>query len=199
MSEQIHLIIRLAGDRSAYATSPQAPGLLYGRASLKELRGDLQDALSFHFDRPGPFEIIEHHERHYEIAGRELVIRLAMDGQQEQRLAVLDRINRAMAVPEQAESLISAVTNSVGETVYVCAAPSDTVGWLASQLDPRGDAFVVAVTIANEFLLTLPFAVDDGTRPSWSPSTHAPETQLSEIMRKIPILTPPQPAKLEVG
>ncbi len=53
MSEQIHLIIRLSGDGSVYATSPQAPGLVYGRSSLAELRSDLEDVLSFHFGRPG--------------------------------------------------------------------------------------------------------------------------------------------------
>jgi len=73
MSEQIHLIIRLSDDGSVYATSPQAPGLVYGRPSLEELRSELQDVLSFHFGRPGPFDVIEHHERHYDIAGRELV------------------------------------------------------------------------------------------------------------------------------
>ncbi len=180
MSEQIHLIIRLSGDGSVYATSPQAPGVL-----------------SFHFGRPGPFDVIEHHERHYDIAGRELVTRLAMDEHRDQRQAVYERIGQVLRVPGQAESLVSAVTNRVGETVYVCAVPSDTLGWLAAQLDRPGDALVVALTIADHFLLTLPIAEDDGTHPAWSLGSSQPETRLSEIMQKIPVVTPPQTAPLE--
>lgn len=75
MSENIHVIVRMSGD-GVYATSPQAPGLAYGRPTLEELRAGLQDVLAFHFSRPGPFEVTEHHERHYEVAGRELVTAL---------------------------------------------------------------------------------------------------------------------------
>ena len=199
MSEQLHLFIRLSGDGSAYATSPQAPGLIYGRASLEELRSGLQDVLSFHFGHPGPFDVLEHHERHYDVADRELVTRLAMDEHRDQRQAVYERIGQVLNVPGQAESLVSAVTNKVGETVYVCAVPSDTLGWLASQLDGSGDELVAALTIADQFLLTLPIAADDGTHPAWSQGSSAPETRLSEIMQKIAVVTPPHIAPLEVA
>ncbi len=197
MSEQIHLIIRLSDDGSVYATSPQAPGLVYGRPSLEELLSDLDDVLSFHFGRPGPFDVIEHHERHYDIAGRELVTRLAMDEHRGERQAVYERIGQVLRVPGQAESLVSAMTNKVGETVYVCAVPSDTLGWLAAQLDRPGDALVVALTIADHFLLTLPIAADDGMHPAWSQGSSSPETRLSEIVQRIPVVTPPQTAPLE--
>lgn len=198
MSEQIHLIIRLSDDGSVYATSPQAPGLVYGRASLEELRSELEDVLSFHFGRPGPFDVIEHHERHYDIADRELVTRLAMDEHRDERQVVYERIGQVLSVPGQAESLVSAVTNKVGETVYVCAVPSDTLGWLAAQLDRPGDAFVAALTIADHFLLTLPIAADDGIHPTWSQGSSSPETRLSEVVQKIPVVTPPQTVPLEV-
>ncbi|MGH3236926.1 MAG: hypothetical protein ACRDOH_27460, partial [Streptosporangiaceae bacterium] len=106
MSEQIHLIIRLSDDGSAYATSPQALGLVYGRSSLEELRSGLDGVLSFHFERPGPFDVIEHHERHYDIAGRELVTRLAVDEHRDERQAVYERIGQVLSVPAQAESLV---------------------------------------------------------------------------------------------
>lgn len=156
IGEPIQLMVRLSGDESVYAMSPQAPGLAYGRSSLQELRSDLQDVLAFHFDRPGPFDVVEHHERHYEIAGRELVIRIAQDEHRDQRQAVDDRIGRALNVPGQAEALVSTVTNKVGEAIYVCAVPSDTLGWLSAQLDGPGDALVAALTTADQFLLTLP-------------------------------------------
>jgi hypothetical protein len=199
LGEQIHMIMRLSDDGSVYATSPQAPGLTYGRQSLAEWRSGLQDVLSFHFERPGPFDVIEHHERHYEVEGRELVTRLAMDEDRDQRQAVYERIGQVLRVPGQAESLVSAVTNTVGETVYVCAVPSDTLGWLAAQLDGPGDAVIVALTIADQFLLTLPIAKEEGIHPAWSVASSGPDTRLSEIMLKFPVVTPPHAIPLEVA
>jgi hypothetical protein len=69
-----------------------------------------------------------------------------MDENHPARLEALDRLGRAMQVPEQAESLLSAAANAVGEVVYVCALPSDTLGWVAAQLGPNGDALNAAVT-----------------------------------------------------
>jgi len=191
MTGEIHLFVRVSEDGQAYATSPQAPGLLYGRQSVEELERDLQGALSFHFERPGPFQIVEHRERHHDIHGRELVARMAIDDHQAERTAVYERIGHALNVPEQAESLLSATTNAVGEAVYVCAVPSDTIGWLEAQLDRRGDAFVAALAIADGFLLALPFAVNDGTRPSWHPVTYGPATTLSDVMQRSTVVTPP--------
>jgi hypothetical protein len=199
LGEQIHMIMRLSDDGSVYATSPQAPGLIYGRQSLAEWRSGLQDVLSFHFDRPGLFDVIEHHEHHYEVDGRELITRLAMDEDRDQRQAVYERIGQVLRTPGQAESLVSAVTNTAGETVYVCAVPSDTLGWLAAQLDGPGDAVIVALTIADQFLLTLPIAKEDGTHPSWSVASSGPDTRLSEIMLKIRVVTPPHAIRLEVA
>jgi hypothetical protein len=197
MSEPIHLIVRVSADGSAYATSPQAPGLMYGRPSLTDLRSGLQDVLAFHFDRPGPFDVIEHLERGFEVAGRELVTRIAQDEHLDQREAVFERIRRALAVPGQVVALVSTVTNAVGEAVYVCAVPSDTLGWLSAQLDESGDALVAALTTADQFLLTLPIAADEGTHPGWSVSSSTPQTPLSEVVQNIPVVTPPQTAHLE--
>lgn len=196
MSETIHLLIRLSEDGKAYATSPQAPGLVYGRKSLEELRRDLQEVLSFHFNQPGPFDVVEHHERHHDIAGHELVTRIVMDQHRAARFEVLERLAQVMSVPEQAKSLLSAVTNTVGEVVYVCAIPSDTIGWLTAQLSPHGDALNAAVTIADHMLLALPFAHDDGTRPEFEHFQGGPDTKLSEIIQKSPVVTPSQVGRL---
>jgi len=199
MTEQIHMIMRLSGDGSVYATSPQVPGLVYGRPSLAEWRSDLDNVLSFYFERPGPFDVIEHHERHYDVEGRELVTRLALDKHRDQRQDVYERIGQVLRVPGQAESLVSAVTNTVGEIVYVCAVPSDTLAWLAAQLDGPGDAIIAAVTIADQFLLTLPIAQEEGTHPAWAVASSGPDTPLSEVVQKIPVVTPPHTMPLEVA
>ncbi len=149
--EMIHLLVRDTGE-GFYATSPQAPGLVYGRATLTELRTDLDDVLAFHFDRPGPFRVLEHHERQYQFDDGELVTRIAVDEHRNERQEVYARLGRALTVPDQLRSLLEGPVNRVGEVVYVCAVPTDTVGWLVAQLDPRGDAVTVAVAIADPFV-----------------------------------------------
>jgi hypothetical protein len=127
------VIIRISEDGKAYATSPQAPGLVYGRRSLAELRNDLTDVLSFHFELPGPFHVVEHVEHHYDVATGELVIRVAQDTRKAEREIVAERIRQIAGDPEEAQSLLS-TADLVGETVYICAIPSDTLGWVAAQL-----------------------------------------------------------------
>jgi hypothetical protein len=101
--------------------------------------------LSFHFDRPGPFQVLEHHEHLYELGGGELVTRVALDAHASERREVHERLGRALAVPDQLRSLLGGPVNRVGEVIYVCAIPSDTVGWLEDQLDMRGDALTIAL------------------------------------------------------
>src|SRR5919108_4508950 len=96
----IHLLVRDTGE-GFYATSPQAPGLVYGRATLTELRTDLDDVLAFHFDRPGPFRVLEHHERQYQFDDGELVTRIAVDEHRNERQEVYARLGRALTVPDQ--------------------------------------------------------------------------------------------------
>ena len=54
------MIVRLSDDGKAYATSPQAPGLAFGRSSPDLLLKELDDVLAFHFDHPGPFNVTLH-------------------------------------------------------------------------------------------------------------------------------------------
>jgi hypothetical protein len=197
VTELIHLVVRESDGGQVYATSPQAPGLVYGRESIAELRQDLADVLTFRLDRQGPFRVVEHREHHYDISDRELVIRLALDNQEADRRIVRERIGRALGHPEQAEALLAGVPNATGEAVYVCAVPSDTIGWLEAQFDPRGDAFTAALAIADGLVLTLPFAMNDGLHPSWHLISDGPDTKLSEVMRRSMIVTPPQLVHLE--
>ena len=189
----IHLLVRDTGE-GFYATSPQAPGLVYGRATLTELRTDLDDVLAFHFDRPGPFRVLEHHERQYQFDDGELVTRIAVDEHRNERQEVYARLGRALTVPDQLRSLLEGPVNRVGEVVYVCAVPTDTVGWLVAQLDPRGDAVTVAVAIADPFVFTVPIVSGDGAVDLAGVSVHARgyslETTLGELVQDTPIVQP---------
>jgi predicted RNase H-like HicB family nuclease len=191
--EPIHLIVRDTGE-GFYATSPQAPGLAFGRPTLAELRAELQDVLAFHFNRPGPFQVLEHLERQYAVEGREMVTRIADDQRLDQRQEVAARLGRALTVPGQARSLLEGPTNRVGEVVYLCAVPSDRIGWLAGQLDPRGDAAVVALAIAEPFVFTVPIVSGDDTAQlagvSIAERGYTPETTLGELVRDTPIVQP---------
>ncbi|GAA2250569.1 hypothetical protein GCM10010402_01730 [Actinomadura luteofluorescens] len=193
MAEVIHLIVRSVED-GLYATSPQAPGLAHGVSSLSELRAEIDEVLAFHFDRPGPFQVVEHHERHYEIAGGELVIRIALDEHRKEREEVHKRLGRALTVQDQARSLVATSVNRVGEAVYVCAVPSDTIGWLAEQFDPRGDALTVAVAVAEPFIVTVPFRYGEedpvlGT-VGITQEGYTLRSTLGEVLRETPIVRP---------
>ena len=183
--ETIHLIVRPV-DGGYYVTSPQAPGLAYGRPTMEELRADLDDVLAFALDRAGPFSVEEHQEAHYDIGARELVIRLALDDHIDERQEALDRIVRALTLPELADALVAGPTNLVGENLYICVVPSDTLGWVGQQLDPRGEVATAAVALADELLLTFLVSTDrdHGT-------VHLdPSRTVADMMRTQPILQP---------
>lgn len=181
-AETIHLIVRRLAD-TYYGTSPQAPGLAYGRSTLAELRADLDGVLSFHLDQAGPFIVAEHEEQHHEVGDRELVIRLAMDEHRRERKEVRERLRRALAVPEQAEALITGPVNRVGEVLYISVVPSDTLSWVVAQMDPRGETATIAVAVGDELLLT--FRVSTGGEGP----IETRET-VADLMRTQPILQP---------
>ncbi|MFI2033243.1 hypothetical protein ACH470_00840 [Streptomyces bottropensis] len=182
-------------EEGLYATSPQLPGFMYGRKDLNTMRAELQGAISFHLDQPGPFQIMEHHERHYGIADGELVTRLAKDEYAASRQIVYDRLGRAIRDPRQAKALAHGVSNIVGEVVYVCAVPSDTLGWLNEQLFEPADAFYAAVTVGEEMLMTLPISHGEAYRGVGETYTagargYHKDTRLSEIIQETRIVTP---------
>ncbi|MFJ8745225.1 hypothetical protein ACIRL2_38360 [Embleya sp. NPDC127516] len=196
MSELFHLIIRDT-QTGFYATSPQAPGFMLGRPTVDELRADLLDALAFHFEEARTLEIVEHHERLHDLEAGELVTRLAADMHHDERLEVYTRIATALDVPEQVPELLGGIRNGVGEVVYVCAVPSDTLGWLFTQLDEQGDAFSVALAISELFLMTFPLTVgpEDGPDSSGECVTigsrgYTKDTTLAEVMKCTAIVSP---------
>lgn len=193
-AELIHLIVRKTAS-GFYVTSPQAPGFIFGRETLKAVKTDLQDALSFHFDEPGPFHVLEHYEQHYQIADGELVTRIANDKFLSERKVVYERLSDVLRDESQAISLAHGITNLVGECVYVCTLPQDTIGWLADQLDERGDAFSVAILVADHMLLTLPFAYGEKHRGipetfTLASSQYDRNTLLSEVIQATNVVTP---------
>ena len=99
-----------------------------------------------------------------------------------------------LAIPEQAQYLLAGPPNAVGEVVYTCAVPADTISWLVDQLDPRGDALVAAVAIADQFVLTLPLSYGDHHPEMAGVSIgeygHTPDTTVGQVVRATPIVAP---------
>ncbi len=187
--ETIHLMVRETDD-GLYATSPQARGLVYGRPDLATLRDGLVEVLAAHLRRPGPFDIVEHHERHYDVAGRELVTRLALDARRDERQDVYARIGRALMVPEQATLLVEQPANRLDEIVYICTVPSDTVSWLAAQMDGEGDRAIIALAIADPFVMTVPIAVPGHQALEVDGTPYPARATVAEIVRAVPIVQP---------
>jgi hypothetical protein len=185
----VNVIVRAEDDGTFFARSPQVPGLAYGSSSLKELRAGLDDVLALALDRPGPFQVTEHHERRFETAGREVVVRLAVDEKYEQRREVYARLVRAVSVPDQVEALLDAPADVVGEILYLCAVPSDTVTWIAAQLDPGGAA-TLAVAVADELLLTYRVHADTSANRPGAPVRHSGSETVADIMRTRSIVRP---------
>ncbi|MEV0642281.1 hypothetical protein AB0I77_46675 [Streptomyces sp. NPDC050619] len=159
------------------------------------MHSELQDAIAFHLGQEGPFQVVEHHERHYDISDGELVTRLAQDAHAADRQIVYERLGRTIRDSRQAKSLIQGVPNAVGEVVYVCSVPSDTLGWLSEQLSEPDDAFYAAVTVGEEMLMTLPFAHGEaysGASDIYTAGTRGydKDTRLSEIIQETRIVTP---------
>lgn len=193
----IHVIIRISDD-SAYATSPQVPGMVFIRDTVDEIRAELHDLLTFHVDDLGLYNVVEHRERHHDVIDEgEIVTRVAMDTHLDQRKDVDMRIGAALTVPEQVPGLLSIPTNSVGECVYVCAVATDTLGWLFDQLDERGDAFAAAVAVANPFLFTLPLVYGKRQAKPSNRTTvrigtrdYTRKTTLGQVLRDTPVVSP---------
>lgn len=191
MAETIHLFVRpTAGDRDVYVTSPQAPGLAFGRTTLRQIREELDDALAFHFDRPGPFDVVEHHERQHDIAGDGLVTRMALDERREERQVVYERIGAATRAPGQVKRLLNAPATKVGEVVYVCAVPSDSLAWLGDQLDPRdGDALMATVVVSDERLLAVAMVRSEGHARCGSMAV-ANDSTVADVIRTVAVVGP---------
>jgi len=92
---------------------------------------------------------------------------------------------QAVSTPEQADVVLAAPADVVGESLFVCVVPSDPVSWIAAQLDPGGAA-ILAVAIADELLLTYRVHVDAGGPGQ----PRSGDETVADIVRARPIIQP---------
>ena len=87
-------------------------------------------------------------------------------------------------MPEQVGTLLDAPADAVGEILYLCVVPSDTLHWVATQLDPDGAA-TLAVAVADDLLLTYRVLAETGRS-----SRRGESEMVADVMRTRSILRP---------
>jgi hypothetical protein len=91
-----------------------------------------------------PVNVFGHHER--VVDG--LVVRVAGRGPGfDLRVAVAQRLETLIRYDRAQIDDDGLTHNRLGEIIYVCALPDDSVGWLAAQMDERGDGLQVAALL----------------------------------------------------
>jgi hypothetical protein len=193
VGRRFHLIVRRDGGVHLY--SPQIPELIAGRDTPDELFKDLPDIVSFAAPDLDLRDAIIHQEEVFSVPEGDFVLRVALDDHASQREHVQRRIAAALQVPTQVEDMLDAPRTRSGLLLFVCAVPSDTVRTLMEELDPRGDAAVVAASVADELLWTTHVAYDDETRLDWHPLDHwgwTLDTSVAEMLRDGVVATRPR-------
>lgn len=149
----IHLIVRPT-DHGIFARSPQCPGLAFARDTIAEVKDDTQAVLSFYFGEPGPFVVLGHEENSFDCSGEEVVVRCAADSDYRSRTQVARQILVALRDEAQRAELLAYPADRTGEHLFIAVVASDTLGWIAEQLDDSGDPAVIAVPATSQFLWT---------------------------------------------
>lgn len=190
----LHLIIRPAGD-GVHARLPQCPGMSIGRPTVEDLRRDLDDILAFYFNSPGPFDVSFHEENARDIGPDEVVVRCAADEQYRQRTSVADRVIAALRDERQRADLLSYPADRVGEHLFIAVVATDTIGWIADQLDPTGEPAVIAAAVGEELIWTTVVSYGDVTGEETEPSATADrpvgaDTTVADMVRAAPLLSP---------
>lgn len=163
--------------------SPQLPGFTFARSTREALLRDYQEALWVEGIRGA---VVGHWQKRLETSsGREAVLRWSSDHtlDVEARLEVANRLQRLLVVDD--EILLGQTPNDLGEYVFVCCIPSDTVDWVVRQLDPRGDVVSVAVAVADQMVGFVLELATSGTTdwPSVESQGITADTTMSEVLR----------------
>ncbi len=184
----IDLIFAEEGKHGWTVRSPSIPGLVGGRETLEQLVEDLPDLLVFAGFDPAALVPRTHFERSLAVPDEDVVVRVAWDDHQLERVGTANRLKAAFDVPEQREGLLSVPRTVTGEVLYICVVPSDTVEWITDQLGPSGDAAAVATSIAEGLIWTTHFLYGPGLArkddaPSLGDLGYTEKTTMAELLR----------------
>lgn len=159
MTLTLHVIVREEAG-AWWAWSPSAPGLFAAADTGPQLREMLPGAVTYWAGEEGiadEFVVLAHLERLTEDG---LALRVAQDAHLAERDEVFSRVLRALTIPDQKETLLSAHPSSSGEPLIVMVTAQDTMGWIASQMASE-DHVLAAAAIADEHFVTFDVATGD--------------------------------------
>jgi hypothetical protein len=143
------------------------PGAIRSWAAGNSVRGDIHATV--HIEKP--------------VKRAALVVRVAQDEFLEHRREVVNRVHRALTVPEQREMIAEkAPESSTGEPVMVAAHPGDTLAWLAQQT-VADEHLLVGIAVADEFLMV--FGIVNATGGDSGERLGEPELTIADVLPKI--------------
>jgi hypothetical protein len=188
-NDTVHILLTDYGHYGWGVTSPQLPELTGGRQTYDELQADLDEILAFggaSEDQPRTLHIQKHHVL---ASGDEILIRVAVDTKADARWFAAKQLIAALNRPAQTQHMLAIPRRPTGEALFICAEPSDTIGWISEQFD-EGDAASVVVSASTEMIRAQPFAHRPSAGAENPPQTSLAEfgwtaqTTLSEIIRQ---------------
>lgn len=118
---------------------------------------------------------------HVESEVRGIVFRVCQDEHRWARHHVVDRLAAVLGDPDQAPHLAARDSNALGDVVFVCAMPTDTLDWVERQMDPE-DALNMAVSVADAMIWVSTFRRGD-FQPDHSHGALPTTATIAEVMQ----------------
>lgn len=183
MPDRTHVIVTKEGETGFSLVSPQLPGFVMARPTEAELRDEYTRALRLEGVRG---RVLSHMQiRGVSAVGQEFAIRWATDEHESDRREVATRMASILDTTETS-SLEDHEPDDRGVVTYLCCVPGDNLGWVAEQLDPRGDVLVVVVSAAERMVFATEIAAGHlRDWPSISDHGWTFQTSLGEVMRQL--------------
>ena len=186
--DTVHVLLTDYGQFGWGISSPQMPELIGGRDSYEELVADLEQLLAFGGASEQAPRLLHLQKHRMLMNGDEFIIRVARDEKFEARWHVGQQLTAALNIAGQLHAMLSVPRRPTGELLFICAEPSDTVGWIVEQLNDH-DAACVVVGVASELIRTQFFGSgpSDSADEPWvrlADMGWSDRTTLSEIIRQ---------------
>lgn len=186
MADLYNLLVTDDEDEGIVMTSPQIPGLIFGRPTRQEFLREYRDAIRWAGVKSG--KLIGHwQKRGLTPNGDEYVIRwqTGENFKEADRLEVANTLNRNLASGQSAilGMLDELEPTATGEYQFVVCLSEDTVGWLVDQLRPDGDVVIAAMGVAGVMVAMTQIATgEDIGWPSLDELGYSRETTMGEML-----------------
>ncbi len=153
LHDVVEVVVR-RDDESWTAWSPQCPGLMIIEPTSEDLQTTLKPALRFFFETTegtAPRRLIM---ASLEQKVNDIVIRVRHDDFVYERELLSQRLVAASTQEtSEGRSIRSAPIGLLGEIVYICSLPADTLGMLIHQIE-EGDTVNIVLPATENFLWT---------------------------------------------